>query len=59
MNVGIMSVVCQYYVGFMSVYGTIEFIYPIKNEIFTNSTMSDVSNIESKSKIICSKTVRC
>ena len=38
---------------------TIEFIYPIKNEIFTNSTMSDVSNIESKSKIICSKTVRC
>ena len=41
-----MLVQCQYYVGFMSVYGMLEFAYSIEDEIFTNKTMSDVSNIE-------------
>ena len=41
-----MSVLCRFYVGFMSVYGMLEFAYSVEDEIFTNKTMSDVSNIE-------------
>ena len=41
-----MSVLCRFYVGFMSVYRMLEFAYSVEDEIFTNKTMSDVSNIE-------------
>jgi hypothetical protein len=38
-----MSVICQYYVGFMSVYETDINLYHIENKAFTLKSMSDVS----------------
>ncbi len=38
-----MSVICQYYVGFMSVYETDINWYHIENKAFTLKSMSDVS----------------
>ena len=41
--VGFMSVICQYYVGFMSVHETDINWYHIENKAFTLKSMSDVS----------------
>ena len=38
-----MSVICQYYVGFMSVYEIDNNLYYIENKAFTLKSMSDVS----------------
>ena len=41
-----MSVLCQYYVGFMSVYETDINLYHIESKAFALKSMSDVSKFE-------------